>query len=139
MWFSAARRRPLRSNRAMISPVRLRAKASGLTRMSVRSMASGLPSKVAGAAARQASDQRRATAARQATGAGRATAPRSGDWLAAGRGLAGGAGDRLLGAGLTPAAGAPRGRWRRPDLGLAIRADLPGRIERAAARRTWVL
>src|SRR5664280_831074 len=33
----AARRRPLRSNRVMISPVRLRAKASGLTRMSVRS------------------------------------------------------------------------------------------------------
>src|SRR3954447_25341656 len=31
-------RRPLRSKRAMISPVRLRANASGLTRMRVRSM-----------------------------------------------------------------------------------------------------
>src|SRR5215210_3120631 len=38
MWRSAAIRRPLRSKRAMISPVRLRAKASGFTRMRVLSM-----------------------------------------------------------------------------------------------------
>src|SRR4051812_3230088 len=38
MCLSATMRRPLRSKRAMISPVRLRANASGLTRMRVRSM-----------------------------------------------------------------------------------------------------
>src|SRR3954468_16541239 len=38
MCLRAAIRRPLRSKRAMISPVRLRANASGLTRMRVRSM-----------------------------------------------------------------------------------------------------
>src|ERR1700756_5871697 len=38
----ATRRSPLRSKRAMISPVRFREKASGLTRMSVRSTAAGL-------------------------------------------------------------------------------------------------
>src|SRR5579884_2389759 len=43
MSFRAIRRRPLRSKRAMISPVRLRAKASGFTRMSVRSMGTGPP------------------------------------------------------------------------------------------------
>src|ERR671933_551825 len=37
---SAAMRRPLRSKRAMISPVRLRANASGFTRIRVRSMRS---------------------------------------------------------------------------------------------------
>src|SRR5215211_2801527 len=37
MYLSAAMRRPLRSKRAMISPVRLRANASGLTRMRVLS------------------------------------------------------------------------------------------------------
>src|SRR4051812_41212101 len=41
MCLRAAMRRPLRSKRAMISPVRPRAKASGLTRMSVRSIGSG--------------------------------------------------------------------------------------------------
>src|ERR671916_943959 len=39
MCLSAAMRRPLRSKRAMISPVRRRANASGLTRISVRSIA----------------------------------------------------------------------------------------------------
>src|SRR5829696_7843819 len=38
MYLRVATRRPLRSKRAMISPVRLRANASGLTRMRVRSM-----------------------------------------------------------------------------------------------------
>ena len=38
MWRSAAMRRPLRSKRAMISPVRLRANASGFTRIRVRDM-----------------------------------------------------------------------------------------------------
>src|SRR3954468_15692435 len=42
MWFSATIFRPLFSNRAMISPVRPRAKASGLTRIKVRSMGSFL-------------------------------------------------------------------------------------------------
>src|SRR5512133_3223515 len=40
MYFRATMRRPLRSKREMISPVRPRANASGLTRMRVRSMAS---------------------------------------------------------------------------------------------------
>src|SRR4051812_16297 len=42
MCFSATIFRPLFSNRAMISPVRPRAKASGLTRIKVRSMGSFL-------------------------------------------------------------------------------------------------
>src|SRR5437016_6012626 len=41
MCFSAAMRRPLRSKRAMISPVSPRLNASGLTRMSVRSIGRG--------------------------------------------------------------------------------------------------
>src|SRR6476661_3925568 len=41
MCCSAAMRRPLRSNRAMISPVRPRAKASGFTRIRVLSIGSG--------------------------------------------------------------------------------------------------
>src|SRR3954471_8782854 len=40
MCFIATMRRPLRSKRAMISPVRPRANASGLTRMRVRSTTS---------------------------------------------------------------------------------------------------
>src|SRR4051794_29456001 len=40
---SFARCRPLRSKRAMISPVRRRAKPSGLTRIRVRSIGSGAP------------------------------------------------------------------------------------------------
>src|SRR5436190_21190283 len=41
MCFSATMRNPLRSKRAMISPVRPRAKASGFTRMSVVSIGAG--------------------------------------------------------------------------------------------------
>src|SRR3954452_7245197 len=47
-YLSGAMRRPLRSKRAMISPVSPRAKASGLTRIRVRSMAGSLVSELAG-------------------------------------------------------------------------------------------
>src|SRR3954468_15505022 len=48
MCLSAQMRRPLRSKRAMISPVSPRANASGLTRMRVRSIGSVLPGERSG-------------------------------------------------------------------------------------------
>src|SRR4051812_29139072 len=51
MCFSATILRPFRSKRAMISPVRPRAKASGLTRIRVRSVAMWPRSQAGGAAA----------------------------------------------------------------------------------------
>src|SRR5688572_13638059 len=96
MWRIAAILRPLRSKRAMISPVRPRANASGLTRMRVRSIEvlwSG------------------------SAGAGRRF---------------GGDGGLICRRGAPAAAG--RGRGRGPGLGLAVGAQLPGGVDRLAAR-----
>src|SRR6188472_3712300 len=100
---SATMRRPLRSKRAMISPVSPRANASGLTRMSVRSIGS-LPSGLL-------------------------------RWRLEGRGRLG---FELLGARPAPATAARRWRDAR-DLGLAVRADPPRRVERLAAVQARVL
>src|SRR3954452_11827656 len=93
MCFKATIFRPLFSNRAMISPVRPRPKASGLTRIKVRSM---------GASFRVE--------------------------------LGGGLGRRALGARAPAPAGLRRARGGvGADLGLAVRADPPRRIERPRA------
>src|SRR3712207_9053248 len=96
--------RPLRSKRAMISPVRPRAKATGLTRIRVRSDA------MAG--------QRSPAALLRRVVHGR----------------------RLLG---DAAAGGARGgrhrRGARHDLVLAVRADLPARVQRLGAAATRLL
>src|SRR4051812_6826295 len=91
--------RPLRSKRAMISPVRPRANASGLTRMRVRSTWFSLCREVLELAG-----------------------------LDRGR----------LGLLVAPAP-APRGLDRLGDLGLAVRAQRPVRVERLAARHAGVL
>src|SRR4051794_5553056 len=103
MCLSAAMRSPLRSKRAMISPVSPRANASGLTRISVLSI-----------------------------GGGRLAAPNSACRLDArlGRRL-----DRRL---RRAAPAARRGRLARGrragrDVGLAVRAELPHRVERLRA------
>src|SRR3954465_5689835 len=97
MYLSATMRRPLRSKRAMISPVRLRANASGLTRIRVRSM-QVLSGVVSG-------------------GGGRVRGAR-----------------RLLGRGAAAASAAGGGRRHGAGLGLAERAQLPGGVDRLAAR-----
>src|SRR4051812_24294525 len=104
MYFRATMRSPLRSKRAMISPVRPRANASGLTRMRVRSIRGGLL---------------RVLLRRRLEGR------------------------RRLGLELVrPAAAAPaaarRGRDAR-DLGLAVRADAPRRVQRLRAVHARVL
>src|SRR4051812_32566600 len=104
----------------MISPVRLRAKASGLTRMSVRSMDNWAPGGIGGLRG-------------GLLGTGRAGGARL---------LGGCRGGGCRGGCLTPAAVAARGRGRGrrgADLGLAVRAHLPVRIERASARLARVL
>src|SRR5687767_9180239 len=90
MCLSATILSPLRSKRAMISPVRLRANASGFTRIRVRSK----------------------------------TGPfdRSGAY-----GL------------LLLRRRAAAARLRLADLGLAVGADLPARVERLAAGGAWLL
>src|SRR3954451_22955513 len=88
MWRMATIRRPLRSKRAMISPVRPRANASGLTRMRVRSIRVPFGKSVCG---------------------------------------------------LRAAPSAPRLVGRRPDLGLAVRADPPLGVERPGAVLAGVL
>src|SRR4051812_17003755 len=113
MCLSATIVRPLRSKRAMISPVRPRAKASGLTRMSVRSMGSG------SFQTRKVGDGRREPTRR-----------------ALGPGLGG------LGRGARPArALGGRGGGGRDGLhlGLAVRADPPVGVERLGAARAGVL
>src|SRR4051794_4195855 len=104
-------RRPLRSKRAMISPVRPRANASGLTRMRVRSMGGCV---LLGGLLR-----------------GR---------LVRGGGLEGGSrlGRELLVGGRSPPPAAGR-RRDAGDLGLAVRADAPVGIERLATARARVL
>ena len=88
MCFSATMRRPLRSKRAMISPVRPRANASGLTRMRVRSMGVSPPGGFVSRARRRRRLVRRrgalldlagrlAAARRRGTGACPAPRPRS--------------------------------------------------------------
>src|SRR3954462_9079475 len=101
---SAAIRSPLRSKRAMISPVSPRANASGLTRMRVRSIGSVL--RRFGSSGRGRRLVRRGRLALELGGAA-----------------------------------APPARHRRVagDLGLAVRADRPVRVERLAAVRTRVL
>src|SRR3954454_13354608 len=109
MCFSAAMRRPLRSKRAMISPVRLRANASGLTRMRVRSM-------------NFLSIRFRAAVA--AGGDLRTTLARGRRWLGH---------DGLFG-GAAATAAARGGRRDGAGLGLAVGAQLPRRVDRLAAR-----
>src|SRR5271170_6463281 len=113
----ATMRRPLRSNRAMISPVSERAKASGLTRMRVRSMVSF--------------GQRGVTDPAQTSSGLRGAAARGGPRRAGSRGGGLLAHHFVLFGHLGPATTATRGGAG--DLRLAIRADRPGRIQRAAA------
>ena len=97
-------RRPLRSKRAMISPVRLRAKASGLMRMRVRSIGPRHPTRAS------------------ATGVAGERLERR----------------RLLRRRRRAARAARRGRDA-GDLRLAVRAELPLRVERPRAVRARVL
>src|SRR5829696_6986281 len=124
MCLRAAIASPLRSKRAMISPVSRRAKASGLMRTRVRSKP-GLPEcRLAVLAGGRANG----FAGRGAPlGGGRATAVGSRGGLGPGPGR-GGSG--------RASAGAP---LRARDLGLAERADLPARIERLAAAAARLL
>src|SRR5256714_8046597 len=111
---SATMRSPLRSKRAMIAPVRPRAKASGLTRIRVRSTFSPR-CRVHGAGPRAG---------------GGSFSPRNVE----GRGLP------QLRLGLAAAAAAARGRLHRArDLVLAVRADRPVRVQRLAAADARVL
>src|SRR5687768_11542454 len=105
--------RPLRSKRAMISPVRPRANASGLTRIRVRSTLV-LSSTVGALAA--------------AVAFSLAFAVRALD-----RDRLGGDG-RLVGRGRPPAAAGRLRRRGRLHLRLAVRAHLPRRVDRLAAR-----
>src|SRR4051794_25186438 len=111
MCCSATIVRPLRSKRAMISPVRPRAKASGLTRISVLSMASSVSATT--------------TTRSFARGCGLCF----GDRLR----LGGLGRDRRLIRRLAPAT-ARRGRGRSAGLCLAERADAPRRVDRLRAR-----
>src|SRR6188508_2981118 len=111
MCFAATIVRPLRSKRAMISPVRPRAKASGLTRISVLSMASSV----------------------SASSATRRLARRGGLCLGDRLRLRRLGGDRRLVRRLTPAT-ARGGRRGRARLGLAERADPPRGVDRLRAR-----
>src|SRR5690348_6276122 len=106
MGWRATMRSPLRSKRAMISPVRPRANASGLTRMRVRSIEGGLLRLLL----RRRFEGRR----------------RLGLEL-----------ELVRGAPAAPAA-AWRGRDAR-DLGLAVRADAPRRVQRLGAVGARVL
>src|SRR5829696_9420603 len=122
MWRSRTMRRPLCSNRARISPVSPRAKASGLTRMSVRSM--GAPGSRSGRRGSLVQD-RRATRNR--------LRPRP---VVRTRALAAvGVGGALGGL----ASPAPATGRRRGHLGLAERADPPQRIQRLGAVGARVL
>src|SRR4051794_8213142 len=98
MCFRATMRSPLRSKRAMISPVRPRANASGLTRMRVRSIEGGLLRVLL---RRRLEGRRRLGLELDLVRAGAPAAP----------------------------AAARRGRDAR-DLGLAVRADAPRRVQR---------
>src|SRR4051794_13254703 len=108
MCLRATIRSPLRSKRAMISPVRPRANASGLTRISVFSIG-------------EASYERgESGAARRSCAAGGAAAARP-------RALRRHVADRRL---LGVPAAAARHRRLAGDLGLAVGADLPLGIQR---------
>src|SRR5688572_24743663 len=110
MCLSATIRRPLRSKRAMISPVRPRAKASGFTRIRVRSIRSFRWASSAGLPGPRSHVRRQPP-----------VADSRGDCL------------------LLRVGGAAAARRRLADLGLAVRADLPARVERLAARRAGLL
>src|SRR3954454_1402222 len=104
-------RRPLRSKRATISPVRPRANASGLTRINVRSMGGECVSDACGATRRRWRPPRART---PRCPSARRWPPSPGRWSA------GGAGARWT-------------AWR-VRLRLAERAHAPGRVDRLAAR-----
>src|SRR3954452_3372462 len=106
MCLAATILRPLRSKRAMISPDRPRANASGLTRINVFSMAGSVSA---------------TSAARRLAGGRRL--------FELGLRLGRLGGDRRLVRRLAPAA-ARRGRGRRARLGLAERADAPRGVDR---------
>src|SRR5215218_2730023 len=110
MCFAATIFRPLRSKRAMISPDRPRANASGFTRISVFSMAGSVS---ASSAARRLARGRSLFELRL-------------------RRLGRLGGDRRLIRRLAPAA-ARRGRGRCARLGLAERADAPRGVDRLRA------
>src|SRR5258708_17859546 len=142
MWRRATIFSPLRSKRAMISPLRERAKASGFTRIRVRSMCSfaggigsggsGAPAGTGGASRVRASFRTRARRRigrcdRRSRGGGLGLA------LLGERPLEL---DLLLGLAGFGGRGAAAPRARATDarhVRLAVRADRPGLIERAAA------
>src|SRR5215211_4932085 len=150
MCFIATIVSPLRSKRVRISPVRRRSKASGLTRIRVRSISLLVVE----------AQLRLGRALALASGAGRARALGGDRGLGRYRplllGLARRAGRGLPLRGLAPASragrrggarrgggppGAARARLGRSlaDLGLAVGADLPARVERPAAGRARLL
>ena len=106
--------RPLRSKRAMISPVRPRANASGLTRISVFPWPSSVSASSGDATVSP-------VAAGSATGSAALGPSRLG-------------GDRRLVRRLAAGAGGVRRRGRRARLGLAERADAPRGVDRLRAR-----
>src|SRR5215207_10003108 len=134
MYRSAAIRRPLRSKREMISPVRLRAKASGFTRIRVRSIVSPVYSLSARGTRRRLGHgvlgRRGATAAPAAARGGRS---RPGLGLAVGAQAPGGV-DRLtarVAALLEPAHAAGAAQVVGLDLVLAVRAELVVELHQA--------
>src|SRR3954468_10236251 len=132
MCFRATMRKPLRSKRAITSPVRPRANASGFTRIRVLSKAS--PSCVGGSGAGRTLARALATAL--AARRRRLGRPASG-WrvgrVGTGRGRRGGA------AGASSRGRRLRGGLRVRHLRLAVRADLPQRVERLATRLAGLL
>src|SRR4051794_18035699 len=130
MWRMATIFRPLRSKRATISPVRPRAKASGLTRMRVRS--TELLSFRIGAFALRSSVRRPAAVHPCDPAVG--TADRRATLLCRRFGRHG----RLI-RGLAATAPTCRGRRAGARLGLAVGAQLPGRVDRLPAAEAGVL
>src|ERR1035437_3459595 len=132
MWRSATSFRPLRSKRAIISPLRPRAKASGFTRISVLSMDSfaGLRCRSGGRARTAAGSPGAPAAARPHSRLG---SDRGGGLLAVV--LLGGDRAELRHVGLQRRrrAPAPPGRGDAGDVGLAVGADRPRLVERSRA------
>src|SRR5664279_4820168 len=139
MWRSATSFSPLRSKRAIISPLRPRAKASGFTRIRVLSMDSFAGSRCgSGGGARAPAGSPGAPGARPR---GRLGSDRGGGLLVI---LLGGdgadLGEVVIPCGRAGGAAAPaalRGDAR--HVGLAVGADRPGLVERARAVRAALL
>src|SRR5438128_383809 len=142
MRLSATSASPLRSKRAIASPVSLRAKASGFTRISVLSMRGW-----AGVYARSGSSALRAPVRRAARSSSRDADPSDADLseLARPRAPEGRSPRSGVRAGRSPRSGARAARraalglLAARHLGLAVGAQPPARVERPTARCAWLL